>query len=606
MRLRTFVFAAVALFGWTAAARAQGVPAIPDAGLKAEAIGNLDEAIWIYHGVLASDPSRGDLWVRIADIEASRGNLPACIDALVGAIKVAPASPALFSRLSQAYATAGHGSPALQSIEGALALKPNDPEYLRARAMLATWVGEYRRAQDSYRRLLTLLPDEVDLLVSYARVSAWAGDTDEAVAGFERYLRAKPEAAAVWLELARAESWRGNYASAARALDTYQRKFGASPEYSREVAAVLANGGRPGRAEDVLTPLMEAAPNDYNLNLTRTIALAQDHRQRDAFASLDAVRGLSPNARETRDAERLVRTLLASSAESGVTAYSDSDHLQIQRFAPQGTLSLLSGTRLSGGFETGRLDARRGSGLEAVDGATSAEFKQAWAGVAQTFAGRFTFAGRAGQASVDNHDITTYAAGFDARPADVLRVGFTRTHGLFVVSPRTVALGLTNTSNRAQLDWNPSFHYTVVFDGSYQELSDGNRRWELTIAPRRAVARTARLNVDLGFSAYRLETTQDLDHGYYDPRRYEFYAATAYPYFKIRENVGLGLSIAVGTQRDTSSPMFHFGGNLTGEATFGIYEPWAVKVNGSASINGRLETGAYSGAGAGVALVRRF
>jgi tetratricopeptide (TPR) repeat protein len=440
----------------------------------------------------------------------------------------------------------------------------------------------------------------------YARVSAWAGDTDEAVNGYERYLHAKPDAADVWLELARAESWRGNYAAARRALDTYRDKFGASADYSRALAAVLASGGRPGQAEDLLAPLIATSPDDYNLNLTRTIALAEGHRNREAAASLDTVRSLSPDARETHDAERLVRTLLASSAESGVAAYSDSDHLQVQRFAPQATLSLLSGTRLSGGFERGRLEALRGSGLEALDGSTTIEFGQAWAGVAQTFAGRFTLSGRGGQATVNHHDVTTYAVGFEARPADALRIGFTRTEGLFIVSPRTVGLGLTNTNNRMQVEWNPSLQYTVAFDGSYQELSDGNRRWETTIAPRRAVARTARLNLDLGFSAYQLETTEDLDHGYYDPRRYEFYGATAYPYFKIRENVGLGLSIALGAQRDTSSPTFHFGGNVSGEATFGIYAPWAVKVNSSTSVNGRLETGAYSGVGAGVALVRRF
>ena len=146
----------------------------------------------------------------------------------------------------------------------------------------------------------------------------------------------------------------------------------------------------------------------------------------------------------------------------------------------------------------------------------------------------------------------------------------------------------------------------VAFDGSYQELSDGNRRSELTIAPRGTVSRTARFNLDLGASAYRLETADDLDHGYYDPRRYEFYAMTMSPYFKFKENIGLGIALGLGAQRDDSSPSFHFGGNVTGEATFGIYKAWALKVSGGVTRNRRLESGAYQGFGANIGLVRRF
>jgi hypothetical protein len=120
------------------------------------------------------------------------------------------------------------------------------------------------------------------------------------------------------------------------------------------------------------------------------------------------------------------------------------------------------------------------------------------------------------------------------------------------------------------------------------------------------MARRAGFNLDLGATAYRLETTRDLDHGYYDPREYEYYAAGIYPYIKVRENVGLALTAALGVQRDNTTPAFHFGGNVSGEATFGIYRPWVVKVNGSATLNGRLESGAFRAFGVAAALVRRF
>jgi hypothetical protein len=368
---------------------------------------------------------------------------------------------------------------------------------------------------------------------------------------------------------------------------------------------VLASGGRPGEAEGILRTLLAQSPEDYELNLARTIALAQQHRSRDALQSLDIVRGLSADRLETQSAERVLRSLLGSSAEAPVTVYSDSDDLQVRRFTPRASVALQTGTRLSAGFEQTRLEARVGSGLEPYSGPPSIDFQHGWAGASQQL-GSFVLQGQTGYAVGGQHTQNTYGLGMEALAADGLRLAVSHTFAPFVVSPRTVDLGLKATTERAQVDWSPGLLYQISFDGMYQELSDGNRRWEMILSPRRTVARTARVNLDLGASGYLLQTTHNLDHGYYDPRRYEFYAATVYPYFKIRENVGLAVALALGAQRDSSSPSFHFGGNVSGDATFGIYQLWAVKVSGSATMNQRLASGAFRGFGASTALVRRF
>ena len=85
--------------------------------------------------------------------------------------------------------------------------------------------------------------------------------------------------------------------------------------------------------------------------------------------------------------------------------------------------------------------------------------------------------------------------------------------------------------------------------------------------------RTQRLNLDLGVVVSQLRTTTNFDNGYYDPRRYQYYAVTAYPYWKVSETIGAGLSLALGVQRDDFSPRFRFGGNASGELTFGIFSP---------------------------------
>ena len=527
------------------------------------------------------------------------------IQALQQAVAAAPGDASLYERLSQAYASAGSGEAALHAIEAALALQPDRAEYIRARATLATWTGDYRKARDSYRQLEAMNPDDLDLALALARVSAWAGDTDHAVKEFKRYLQANSSNAPVWLELAKTESWRGNYGGAIEALDAYKLRAGETRDYLAQLAAVLATSGRPAQAEALLAGLLAQSPADYDLNLTHTLALGRQQKTKAAFESLETVRQLSPNAAQTRSAERVLQTLLGSSAESPFTVYSDSDALQVRRFSPRAVVALDSGTQVSAGYDRSELDARAGSGLDGLNGQTAASYEHVWAGAAQRF-GAISVNGQVGYASADVQSSTTYGVGVDARLADSFRFMLSRASAPVVISPRTVDLGLTATSHRALIDWTPTLRSEVVVDASFQDLSDGNRRWEVTFSPRHTVARRAHFNLDLGATAYRLETTQDLDHGYYDPRAYEYYAATVYPYIKVRENVGLAMTAGLGVQRDNTTPSFRLGGNVSGEATFGIYRPWVVKLNGGATLNGRLDSGAFRAFSLAAALVRRF
>jgi hypothetical protein len=352
--------------------------------------------------------------------------------------------------------------------------------------------------------------------------------------------------------------------------------------------------------------MLRQHPDDYELNLTRTIALTNQRRAREASDALQTLRRLQPNTRDTRDTERTVRAVLASTAEPGVVSvYGDSSSLEVQRVAPRATVQLGTGTTFAGGYEHEMLTARQGSGLEQVGGKSNAAHRQLWVSAAQQV-GRVNLRGRVGQARAVKRDLTTYAIGADVKPFDGLKLSVERNSGFFVMSPRTVGLGLRQVGHRAQLDWSPTVSSQVAVDALYQTLSDGNRRWEFTISPRRSVARTERLNLDLGVLVSQLGTTSNRDNGYYDPSRYEYYAGSAYPYWKIRESIGVGLSLAGGIQKDNLAPKFRFGGNATAEATFGIYDPWVLKVSGSGMFNQRLGSGAFRGYNAGVSIIRRF
>ncbi|MGH9329353.1 MAG: tetratricopeptide repeat protein, partial [Vicinamibacterales bacterium] len=264
-----------------------GQTAMADA-LAAEQAGRWADAIRLYGQLVAAEPRRADLWLRLADLHARTGDREACIAALQRAVDASPSDASVFARLSQAYAWADQPVAALSAIEGALALKPDVPEYLRAKATLATWAGRYHAAGDAYRRLGRSLLDDPEVSLGLARVSAWAGETDAAVDAYRRYLAVHPEAGAAWLELARTESWRGNYAAALDALDDYHARFGPSREYTRERADVLARGGRPTQAARLSTSLLLDEPDSPRDNLTRAIALAMRQQAREALESLNS------------------------------------------------------------------------------------------------------------------------------------------------------------------------------------------------------------------------------------------------------------------------------------------------------------------------------
>jgi tetratricopeptide (TPR) repeat protein len=601
-----------------AAAPAGAQSHIPETALLAEGEGRWPDALRIYRAELDRDPHAVDLWVRVADIEARLGRPAEAIAALEAASAAAPGQAALHARLSQAYAASGHATAALRAIEAALGLEPASTSHLLAHARLATWAGEYRDAAASYRSLLVMYPADGSVLLGLARVYLWSGQANAAAATYRAYLSSSSPEADAWLELARAESWRGNTAGALGALRHYHERHGETTVWRRELAASLARGGRPRAALrhlDVLTAdcalaglkacATTGSADDYDLQLARTVAFASVRRHGAAAASLRDVDTLRPGHADTRAAESLLRSILGSSVGPATTVYNDSDGLQTVRVAPRFDLGFRSDTRLQGGYEHLELRARTGSGLDQLSGIGTATVMHVYAGLSQRL-GPLTIGGTVGHARPETADLTTYSARLRVAPADTFAAGIERTSGAFAISPRTVGLGLTRLGHRGQIDWSPSLRSHLALEGAYEELSDGNARWEAFVSPRVAIARTQHINLDVGLLLHQFGATHDFDHGYYDPRRYEYYSFVVTPYWKASENIGFGFSAGLGGQRDDRARAFRPGGNASVEASFGIYSTWLLKVHGAATSNRRLDSGAFNGYSGGVVLLRRF
>jgi hypothetical protein len=64
--------------------------------------------------------------------------------------------------------------------------------------------------------------------------------------------------------------------------------------------------------------------------------------------------------------------------------------------------------------------------------------------------------------------------------------------------------------------------------------------------------------------------------------------------------------MAGGAQRDAITPSFQFWRHDQRRGDVWDLCPWLLKVNGSATMNQRLESGGFRGFGGSVALVRRF
>jgi len=571
--------------------------------LVAEGEGRWEDALRLHREVLASQPDRVDLWVRVSDIEARLGRTGDAIDALEAAAAVAPEDPALQARLSQTLASVNEPSAALQAIEQALALQPDDPAFLRAAAQLATWAGDYSTGTARYERLLTIEPHDVSLLLELARVRAWSGDSGAAAGAYGQFLGQQPDTPEAWLELATVESWQGDYTSALEALGEYRQRFGDSKERAIVLARVLTGAGRPSRAIDVLAPIWRQDPDDYEVNVARTLALATRRSVSDAYGALSTVRAAQPSSDETHNVERVVRTQVGSSLGPGFTFYSDSDDLEIVGVTPSASVVLRTGTELSAGYARLELRAPASSGLASI-ARERITHTYTWGGVAQSLGG-LRLSGRLGEARADEQRLTQYAIGGSWRAADWLEVDAERRFGVVAISPRTVELGLTEHEHQVGAAWTPTIRTSVDVDVLEQRFSDGNRRWSVRISPRRALVRSQRLNLDLGVSAYRMETELDLDHGYYDPQRYEAYEGTVAPYVKFSDDVGLGLALALGVQREASRP-FRFGSGASVEATFGIFRAWTARVGAATTHNVRQDSGAFGGYSGTVVLLRRF
>jgi tetratricopeptide (TPR) repeat protein len=568
--------------------------------------GQWEEAIRIYKATLNNEPERADLWLRIADIEAHLGNPGNSAEALAEAARLRPDDARIHFKLSQAYSASDQPERALEAIDIAIELDPDNIEYLNTRAQLANWANRSDVAADTYAMLLEKSPEDYDLLLDYARSSAWSGHTDQAAGAYEEYLDVEPDDQEVYIEHVKVESWRGNYAGSMSILGHYQERFGEDKVYRREKARVLAWAGRPTEAMELILSLLEEDPDDYEVNVSRTIALNNDHQPAEAVESLEKLVQLSPDSKETADIQRIVKTPLRPDITFAGSIYSDSDDLDryhgsiIAGFSPQPE------TRILGGIETDHLEADRGSGFEKLDGDETERHDRGWIGVEHVISPEVSVDGHIGVAETEGENRFIYGAGIEYRPRDNLRFRAETDYGYYVISPRTLDLGIRASSNHLWATWEPDLRHTIMGGLGYNDLSDDNESWEAVVAPRRAVVRHEKVSLDLGVRGTWYGFDEQFDHGYYDPEFYQSYMATSLAYWKIGDDDSIGLALDLGVVKDDEMSGFRFGWGTSVEGVFGLYSDVMLRIGGSFYNSHRTESGDFEAFAGHIALTFRF
>lgn len=581
--------------------------ALPENGFRAEQEGRWEDAAAIYRDALRGQPRQIDLWLRLAEIHAHLKQYDRTVEALEQATQARSEDAALWKKLSEARAMAGDKSGALVAAGRATDLAPDNPDYLHAQAQLAVWAGDNPAAAASYRKIIALAPDDGKARLGLARVNSWDGRTDEAVADYRAHLQRRPNDKEAWLELVKVEGWRGNFPAALDDLELYRERFGEDRAYLEQRARALAWLGKSVDALGIVQPLLAGTHGDPELFTTRLIALNQANRIDDALADLRTIESLRPDSKETRTLQRYLRTPQRSSVSVGANLGRDSDDLRILRMTLEGEYVMNTHTRLIAGIEGQALHARIGSGLENIDGAGSADYRRVWAGVKHRFSPALAGDFRIGGADADgSRQFTEYRGGLDMRISDDWWLRPEVERDLYAVSPRAVSLHVERQSARLLARWTPGTRYVVDAALSRDSYSDGNSRWEATLSPRRAILRTQALNVDLGLSGTWFGFAQNLDNGYYDPRRSQRYAVTGFMYWKLGDDDGVSLALSLGMQKDDSMQDFKVGGDAVVQGFFGITRDYYLRVYGSLLHNMQATSGAYRSNTFGFTLTRRF
>jgi predicted Zn-dependent protease len=277
---------------------ANPAPGVAEDALKAEMEKRYGDAERLYRELLAKDPGRVDLSLRLVDILAAEGKKLEAAQTLAQVADRRSEDADLQLRASQAFGAADRPADALRYVDRALAVRPTDQALQRQRAQVATWAGDYAQAVESLRALVAADPADLKSKRDLAQVLGWQGHWDEAAKIVSEYVAEHPADKGALLDLARIQSAGGDMDAAQQSLQRYRDAGGDDETYKRELAKVLSDTNAPikaemekryGDAERMYREMLAREPDRADLSLRLVDVLAAENKQAEAAAILAKV-----------------------------------------------------------------------------------------------------------------------------------------------------------------------------------------------------------------------------------------------------------------------------------------------------------------------------
>lgn len=520
--------------------------------------------------------------------------------------KLNPSDAERFFEESNRLTAAGELNKALATIDEAVLLDPNNIRYLNTRLHAAGAAKNVNKAVDSAERIYALDPDNPTNILELARSMVWENDLDSAARYYAYYYDKHPANQEIYIEYAQVEMWRGDYAASLEILEKYKTEFGSDDHYMITKADALAWGNRPSQSFELLEPTLQKEPQDYKANNINTVALYKHREPIAAVASLETVEKIAPDSNETSFLRKFVTTESRTSITGGLEYRYDSDKVSIASAVLGGKYYLTPATNL---YADWRTDYLRVSGENQAVFGTDATHNTLHAGVAHRFSSLLMASAYVGVSTAESDSDAAYGASLSLVPLDSLAFFLSYEHRYFVVTPKTVTLGLKDDALRAGMHWEQTLLWYADLGVGYDAVSDDNKRWNVDFSQKRVMLRTQYWGVDAGVTAmlygYDDQVLGESD-GYYAPESYQGYYLTGSFNRALSGDDSLNILVNGGVFKDNNMNNFEMGGSLYLEGVFGIYRDWMFRASAGVDYSGRYYDESYRGASLQAYVTKRF
>lgn len=520
--------------------------------------------------------------------------------------KLDPSDAERFFEESNRYTAAGELQKALASIDESVRLEPNNIRYLGTRLHAAGAAKNVSKALDSAERIYQLDPENTSNVLELARTMVWENDLNGAARYYAYYHERHPKDQEVYIEYAQVQMWRGDYDAAIDILEAYKTMFGSDDNYTITKADAMAWANRPSSSFELLGPILEKSPDDYNANYINTVALYNHREPIAAVESLEKVEKIAPEAKENSFLRKFVTTESRTSVTGGLEYRFDSDKVSIASAVLGAKYYFTPATNI---YALGRTDYLHVTGPNTAVFGTEALHSALRVGVSHRFSSLLKAGAYIGAAKAESNSDAVYGASLSLVPHDQLSLFMTYDHRYFVVTPRAVELGITDDALRAGLHWDQTLLWYADLSGGYDVMSDNNNRWNADLSEMRRILRSQYWNIDTGVTAslygYDDELIGEAD-GYYAPELYQGYYLTGSFNRVLSGDDSLNLLVNAGVFKDNNMGSFEIGGSLYLEGLFGIYRDWMFRASAGVDYSGRYYDESYRAASLQMYLTKRF